>query len=274
MHSVDVKRSRDIDYITDNRHPSRDFLNRFANLVENMSYGRLNLSQAKEHVFFWGPERIIQFICDFVNTVNDKTDQKEYAVFRGRYSNLGSWLTRCDPFMKTFVYSEIENYRQFKQNTGSRRGSTSANVGNHGSAGSVHSSSGGQRGGQRVRTVSTTSIDYYYNYHTSDMISLLKLIRNLNSHNDRQSEALVEMLSPRPAALLTYFTSRFPSLVSTVYTIARIHGTLDYIPTTIDYKDPVYRYESEAQKMATCASASPDLFLDRELQNHMDDSFW
>lgn len=91
-----------------------------------------------------------------------------------------------------------------------------------------------------------------YATYTGTLMSLVRMIRNLNEHWTSQTELLQDEIEERPREFLCYFNERFPSLLTVLYVVVSQFGTHthasrnNYLANTRLYHNISYDKQNDA----------------------------
>ena len=195
-----------------------DYIIKLKNITHNMnvddtltrSRRQLSCVEARKHVFFWKPLKILTWIAyimdnysrTFKNEVNS-LDTWGKVIGEGN----ANWQYRLCPKMKAFVDNEIKRAREKKSQDGS-----GSNI-----------PSSASKGASLSGVLKSTKMNKSYQYDVTSLYDLLKLIRHTSVHLleiDREVEKIAYVLGLDAESFLRYFTLRYPSLVTVIWVIS------------------------------------------------------
>lgn len=208
-----------------------DYIIRLKNLAYNLerhlATGEkgMTLEAAKDHVFFYTPEKTMQFLTFVFNNASKNFKDYMSSKFRS-YEVLGegntNWSKRLCPVLQCYVQDEKDRSKMFRT--------------------SVSGSSSG--------TGSALATSKSPNYCVYDLFDLIRLIRHMNNHTQeivKKYPNVVGAIGESDDEQIRYFTLRFPGLVTTIWVKAindRLYDKRNQFPN-LAQSFPFEEYESE-----------------------------
>lgn len=225
--------------VMDDQRVSAHFVNMSRSLLLNMSGENpiLNVHTALDHCVFFTADQTLSMIAAAVSGIN----KHPYG------SDLRKSLTNALNNMSYLCYTEFtpSNRRNWK----SRLGPKLIQYVEGSESNSVLCSSDKTESEKIAASASGVST----NFNTSAFISLLKLVRNVYCHwgetDDIVKLEICGLGGYSADTLLSYFTLRYPMLVTLVWDFCSIHGIAPYV------QRPVVRLQQEIERRGPKAKA-------------------